>query len=375
MKICNVVLDSIWYDPRVRKQIDEYNRNNIEVIAIGCVDDRFNENKIKNVPCKVVLVSLEILKKKNFFCRLLNKFLWRKEMANKIILENPDVIHANDLDALVCCYKAAKKLKCKLVYDSHEIFLENINISKFQKKIYSFYEKKLIKKVDKFICVSNAAAQYFKNKYKNIEPLVITNCLSKDLIPNFLSKHDKFEILNHGKFYEGRGYDLMINTAELFKNEEDVVFALRGFGELEKKLKDKCNHLQLNNVKFYDPVDVKSLVEYATQSMVGIAITEPICLNFELSVSNKLFEYCSAGLPVIMSNIPEHRFINEKYNIGIILEDNTPEELKKAVLKLYYDKDLYNIYAKNALRVVEEINWENEFGKIINIEREWCNEF
>lgn len=374
MKICDIVLDSIWHDPRVRKQIEEYCKNNIEVVAIGCMDDRYNEEKIKSLPCKTVLINT-CVNCKNLIVKIISKLKWRIEMKNAILLEKPDVIHANDLDALVCCYKVVRKLKCKLIYDSHEIFLENISISKIHKFIYKYYERKLIKKVDKFICVSNAAADYFKSIYPCIDPLVITNCLSKELRPNFLEKNEKFEILNHGKFYEGRGYELMLDTAEILKGEDNIVFALRGFGKLEKSLKDKAESLNLKNVKFYDPVDVKSLVEYAAKSMVGVAITEPICLNFEFSVSNKLFEYCSAGLPVIMSDIPEHRFINEKYKIGIILERNTPEVFKDAVLALYNDKKLYDFYAQNALKLVEEVNWENEFNKIIKIEREWCNEF
>ena len=42
-----------------------------------------------------------------------------------IIKQLPDVIHANDLDALIPSYFAAIKLDCKLVYDSHEINTEN----------------------------------------------------------------------------------------------------------------------------------------------------------------------------------------------------------------------------------------------------------
>ena len=32
MKVCDVVLNSIWYDPRVRKQIKGYISNGIELV-------------------------------------------------------------------------------------------------------------------------------------------------------------------------------------------------------------------------------------------------------------------------------------------------------------------------------------------------------
>ena len=111
----------------------------------------------------------------------------------------------------------------------------------------------------------------------------------------------------------------------------------------------------------------------AAKSHVGVAITVPICLNFKLSVSNKLFEYASAGLPVIMSDIPEHRYLNEKYNFGIIIPQDTPEEFAKAAIRLYQDKELYNTLARNAQRLSAEVNWETEFGRLIEAEKKLLN--
>ena len=97
-------------------------------------------------------------------------------------------------------------------------------------------------------------------------------------------------------------------------------------------------------------------------------------MNFELSVSNKLFEYASAGLPVIMSDIPEHRYLNNKYKFGIVLTANTPQAFANAVIKLYEDNEFYEACAKGAKRMTEEVNWETEFKRLITIEREWLND-
>ena len=70
-----------------------------------------------------------------------------------------------------------------------------------------------------------------------------------------------------------------------------------------------------------------------------------------------------------MSDIPEHRYLNGKYNFGIILKENTPEELKNAVLLLYNNTELYEMYSKNAIIAANELNWETEFQKLIVAER------
>lgn len=375
MKVCVVVLNSIWYDPRVRKQINSYMTEGFDISCVGYKCNRFDEQKVSQVPCRVVLADYDPAykgKQSNVFRKLKREQLLNKALTEAIVSEKPDVIHANDLDALIPAYSAAKKLKCKLIYDSHEIFTENIQFR--NKKIYAYYlrlkEYPLCKRVDKMICVSNAAAEYFAKKYKIKKPEVITNCtLSNERVFSD-SKKDCFEVLNHGQFYDGRGYDKMVEALPLLKDYPEIKLALRGMGTLEADLKARAKELGDDNIIFYPPVHVKDLIKEASDSMVGVAVTEPICLNFVMSVSNKLFEYAAAGLPVIMSDIPEHRYLNKKYEFGIILPENTPEAFAEAVIKLYTDKEFYDKCAKNSEKLTKELCWENEFSKITSFLKE-----
>ena len=375
MKICDVVLNSIWFDPRVRKQIKEYINNGVDVCCVGLKCRRYDEENIKMIPCPVKIVDYgeKYAGKLNSIFKKIRRVMLTNKIVKEAIIEfKPDIIHANDLDALIPSYYAAQELNCKLIYDSHEINTENYTTKK--QKLWCFYlrlkEKRICKKVDQMVCVSHAAADYFVNEYGIKRPMVVTHgALEKEIKNISQEKNDGFEILNHGQFYAGRGYDIMIEAAELLKDYQDIHMALRGFGVLENTLKERAKDLKLNNVIFYPGVKVEELIPQASRSMVGLAITIPICLNFKLSVSNKLFEYAAAGLPVIMSDIPEHRYLNDKYHFGIVLRENTPEELKNAVLKLYNDKEFYKQCQKNAYLLSEECSWEREFGKLLKVER------
>ena len=372
MRVCDVVLNSIWYDPRVRKQIVEYKNNGVDVTCVGMKCNRYDKDKIKEIPCENNIVEINDKydgKKKSIIGKLIREFLKTRVTCKAIINYKPDIIHANDFNALLPAYYAAKKLGCKLIYDAHEVNGENLGAGGVYQKYLHYMEKKIVKKVDLMISVSNAAADYFEKEYNIKKPLVVTNCSLKREICLSNKKNTGFEILNHGQFYAGRGYDIMVESIPILKEYPEIKLAIRGFGVMENQLHKRVEELNGENFIFYPGVKVEELIPYASKSMVGVAITEPICLNFKLSVSNKIFEYAAAGLPVIMSDVPEHQYLNNKYNFGIVLKENTSEEFAKAAIKFYEDKDFYKKCAENAIKMSNELNWENEFCKLINIEK------
>ncbi len=379
MRVCDVVLNSIWYDPRVRKQIASYIENGIELVCIGRECGRYDQAAIAQIPCKTNVV----MRNRRYYgkqCSIIKKVMREivrvREIRDAIIAEKPDIIHANDLDALIPGYLAKRKLNCKLIYDSHEVNTENVYYN--DKKLYAFFvrqiERYICQRIDLMICVSHAAAEYFSGLYHIAKPTVITNCALRAEQCISVEKHGGFEVLNHGQFYEGRGYDIMIEALPYLRDYPEIKLAVRGFGKLEQSMRERVSELGGDNFRFYPKVKVEELISMAAVSMVGVAITEAVCLNFELSVSNKLFEYAAAGLPIIMSDIPEHRYLNEKYHFGIVIPDNKPETFAEAVIKLYTDKELYNECANNARRLSKAVNWENEFEKLICFEKKLISE-
>ena len=375
MRVCDVVINSIWHDPRVTKQLKEYGKF-AEVFAVGFKCDRYNADEIEKLICPVELVSIDdkyYRKKRTIFTKIRRTILENYRIYRSIVKTKADLIHANDLNALIPSYFAARKLKGKLVYDSHEIFVENNNLMRkpLAKKFYKRIEQYMAKRCDLMISVSNVAAEYFQKIYGIERPLVVTNCVSSDRIAmaEGVKKNEKFEVLNHGQFYPGRGYDVMAKAAPLLREYEDVELVIRGYGKQEREIRDILEENGAKNFRIDGPVNVSELVSCAAKSMVGVAVTEGICVNFVYSVSNKIFEYAAAGLPVIMSDIPEHRYLNGKYNFGIILKENTPECFAEAVGRLYNDKDFYESCAMGSRKLTEELNWEREFEKLLDAER------
>ncbi|MGN0909992.1 MAG: glycosyltransferase family 4 protein, partial [Thermoguttaceae bacterium] len=175
MKVCDVVLNSIWYDPRVRKQIIEYKNQGAEVCCVGFRCNRFDEEQIKKIPVPVNVVSIDAKydgKQKGIIRKLIRERKKFQVVKEAILAFEPDVIHANDLNALIPAYAASKELKCRLVYDSHEINTDNYTGKKnlLLKAYYKSMESRLVHKVDLMISVSHAAADYFAQEYHIQKP-------------------------------------------------------------------------------------------------------------------------------------------------------------------------------------------------------------
>lgn len=373
MKICDVVLNSVWHDPRVTKQINEYIKEGFEIVCIGMKCKRYDEIKISSMPCKCVIVERDAYyggKQKSILKKLLREKHRINAVVRAIVNEKPDVIHANDLDALIPSYIARKKLGCRLIYDSHEICCETGYYDKYwlYNKLMKSIERHIVKRCDKIICVTDSAATYLQKVYGIEKPLVITNCvLKKNVLTEFPPKNEGFEVLNHGILHGSRGLEMMKDSCRFFEKYPEIKMAARGYGGIEKQLKEEVGEEKLGNFIFYPPVEPSMLISEAARSHVGVAVTMPVCLNFKLSVSNRLFEYAAAGIPVIMSDIPEHRRLNDQYHFGIIVENNEQKAFEEAVLRLYEDKGFYNQCRSNALMLAISISWENQFAPLIDI--------
>ncbi len=380
MKICDVVLNSVWHDPRVTKQIEEYGKYGAELSCVGMMDKRYDAARVAQLSCPVVLVERNAVyggKQRSVVKKIIREIYRIRSVADAIAAQKPDIIHANDLDALIPSYLAKRKLKCRLVFDAHELNAENRYYDKYRLYAWAMraVERYIAKRCDLMVCVSNAAAEYYVEAYKIPKPLVVTNCIQQKEVPQAgLEKHAGFEILNHGMYRDARGFELMVDSCDHLKAYPEILLAARGLGPLEQSLREGAARQETKNFLFYPPADPKEMILEASASHVGVAITLPVCLNYIMSVSNRLFEYAAAGLPVIMSDIPEHRYLNENYHFGLVIPENTPEAFSEAVIRLYTDKTLYDACVEGAERLTREVNWEREFRKLLDIEGHWFDE-
>ncbi|MDD4150205.1 MAG: glycosyltransferase [Bacteroidales bacterium] len=274
------------------------------------------------------------------------------------IFNKVDLILANDLDTLASAGIASKLKRCKIIYDSHELFTEvpELENKPRKKKIWLKIEKRFIKRASASYTVCQPIADYYNSLY-DINMQVIRN------LPKLRTFSDDYEtrpklLIYQGALNKERGIEIMIQAMQYIP---DYQLIISGKGDLEKELKQLVNELNLNEkVQFTGNLDFEALYNLTKTARLGFSLEQGKSLNYKYSLPNKIFDYIQAGVPVICSDLPEMSKIVKKHGCGTIAKTSDQKELAEFLKSLLADNIQLNKFHQNCKIAAKELNWENE---------------
>ena len=360
------------------------NKNELKRIVISVTNDLTTDQRVEKtcealseIGYDVVLVGRKLKTslpiQKNYktvrFRLLFNKgFLFYAEFNIRLFIfllfTKKTILFSNDLDTLLPNYLLSLLQRKTLVFDSHELFSEipELVTKPRVKNFWLYLEKKLIPKLKNVITVSNSIKNHYLNLY-GISATVVRNIPKIQRIDpkeSPVNTNEKKIILYQGAVNIGRGIELMIDTMPLL---DAYLFIVIGDGDILKDLKEKVNLLNLNNkVKFLGKKTPEELKKLTLSASIGMSLEEDLGLNYRYALPNKVFDYLHANIPVIIADLPEMRALIEKYSIGEILPERSPEVLAK-ILKQMITKS----YTKELALAKEKLNWSKEKKKLTSI--------
>jgi glycosyltransferase involved in cell wall biosynthesis len=129
-----------------------------------------------------------------------------------------------------------------------------------------------------------------------------------------------------------------------------------------------------DRVIFFGRIRLDDLWKYTQKAHIGISLEEDLGLNYRYSLPNKLFDYIQSRIPVIVSDLPEMRKLVEKFQIGEILRNRTPESLASLVEKIKGDKSAQTVYQQKLELAARELCWQREEEKLIKLYRQASEE-
>ncbi len=109
----------------------------------------------------------------------------------------------------------------------------------------------------------------------------------------------------------------------------------------------------------------EQLVEVLAETRVGIVTLHPTPKYLD-SYPTKLFEYMSAGLPVIASDFPQWRRFVEEAQCGVLVDPRDPEAIAEAMQWiLEHPDEAAAMGARGREAVRDRYSWEQEAPKLL----------
>jgi glycosyltransferase involved in cell wall biosynthesis len=79
------------------------------------------------------------------------------------------------------------------------------------------------------------------------------------------------------------------------------------------------------------------MMQYTRNADLGLSLDKDTNLNYRFSLPNKLFDYFRAGIPVLVTDLPEVAGIVHKYDAGLVLPAPDPALIAAEVRTLQAD--------------------------------------
>ena len=282
-----------------------------------------------------------------------------------------DIYHFHDPELLPIGL-ALKRRRKRVVYDAHEDLPLDIlskpylssSVRRPIAAIADLFERLVCRQLDAVVAATPGIRDKFRRR--GIEAIDVNNYpLLGELEQASVWSGKTREVCYVGGIAAIRGIKELVAAMALSRT--GVRLNLAGtFDEptLRADVEKEAGWEKVNELGFLSRSQVSAIL---ARSIGGVVTFHPIANHIEAQ-PNKMFEYMSAGVPVIGSNFPLWREIIEGNRCGICIDPLDPSSIAAAVDKLVENSDLAREMGANGSRAVRErYNWAVEEKKLLRL--------
>jgi len=291
------------------------------------------------------------------------------KVREKALAINADVYHFHDPELIPVGLHLTKKGK-KVIYDIHEDVPRDIQskdwIPKLLRGVVAWCFEKYEDRASRKLSALVTATPFINERFRKINPRAVNinnYPIIEELDESTPWSEKERAVCYIGEITRIRGAEEMVKAMD----EVDGKLYLAGKYEvdsLREKLHEMPSHSKLEDMGF---VDRETYASILAKSMAGLVIFYPES-NHINAQPNKIFEYMSAGVPVIGSNFPLWKDILEKDECGICVDPMKPIEIARASNQLLDNPELAERMGnRGRVLVREKYNWEQEITKLLEL--------
>lgn len=285
-----------------------------------------------------------------------------------LLFRSFEMLNANDLDTLLANYLVARLRRKRLIYDSHEYFTEVPELIERPqtRAIWLRLERWIFPRLTNVYTVNSSLARIYAETYQ-VPVEVIRNVPIPQAAPPSAPLSGPPILLYQGAVNVGRGIELMIRTMAHLPGK---VLWIIGKGDILEEMQALVQQQpHPERILFKGFVPLEQLSSFTQQATLGLSLEEDLGANYRYASPNKVYDYLQAGVPVLVSKLPEMEQTVSTYGVGKVLteEDRSPERLATLIDAMLSNKEEYQNWQQACLIAREELNWEQEKHKLIQI--------
>ena len=307
---------------------------------------------------------------------------WAVETAGAV-----DAWHAHDLTGLAAVGPLVLS-PTRLVYDSHEIFLETGTAARLPgvgRRLLRRLERWLVGRADALVTVNEAYARVLERRTRPRRVVVVRNCpprqeevADRDISPLRRAVGIPVEtplLLYHGALAPHRGIEATA-LALLEPGLESAHAAILGFGSLRTDLEAMATDPRFEGrLHLLDAVPPDELLGWVAGADVDVIALERSTLNHWFCTPNKLWESIAVGVPVVVSDFPVMSEIVCDDPMGPLGATCDPTDVRSVAAAVRSVVDLlpderWVMRARCAAAARERWNWETESARLVALYRD-----
>lgn len=284
----------------------------------------------------------------------------------------PDVVHFHDPE-LIPLGLLLKVFGRSVIYDVHENYSQQIlakpwiprSIRRSVSVAFSFIERISVRMFDGVVCASAP----IEEKISSSRSVLVRNFPIRRESQATRSASHSSSIIYVGGISRERGVIEMVRAMSYVPTTLSAKLVL--VGDLPKgELQDVLAHTP--GWEHTLAVGRKSLAEVndlLTQAVAGLVLLHPVPRYME-ALPTKLFEYMSAGVPVVASDFPLWAELVEAAQCGVTVDPTDPEAIAEAIASLVGNPEMAREFGlRGQQAVADQFNWDHESEALVNLYR------
>lgn len=236
----------------------------------------------------------------------------------------------------------------------------------------------LIVKISQVICngytfITPELHQYIVSKYSimNKKYSYWSSAVSEEFVTAPLSLIENFDktpikILYHGSLGPDRGLlEIILSMKKIESINLPVKLYIAGSGELKEKMSALITELNLKNIEMLGVLNQAEVIDLINKVDGGIVVLSDI-LPMRTSSPLKLMEYLALNKPVIITDLPNYKFIIENNkNSLVLINDNMPDSIANGIEYFVHNVTQLKIEASNSRNfIINNYLWDMQAERL-----------